>query len=65
MAAAPPALHTWDTLEKALNLFEAEEAERLPVTGEDPSVVIGWAMKVDALALYNRDLIAASEEEHS
>jgi len=63
-AADPPALHTWDTLEKALAMFEDRQEERVPVIGDDPAVVLGWACRVDALALYNRDLIATSEEEH-
>jgi len=54
-----------DSLETALRLFDGSGAERVPVV--DPAArgeILGWARQVDALACFNKELIATSVEEH-
>ncbi|MHA1159157.1 MAG: chloride channel protein, partial [Alphaproteobacteria bacterium] len=59
-----PVLHSRDSLEVALRLFDAHGDERIVVAGREPDRIVGWAHQIDALALFNRELIATSEEEH-
>jgi CIC family chloride channel protein len=60
-----PSLTPSDTLETALRLFDSGGHPRLPVVdSRDQTRIIGWARQVRALSVYNRALVAASEEEH-
>ncbi len=59
-----PVLSSRDTLETALRLFDSHGDERIAVVDEDPAKIIGWARQIEALALFNRELIATSVEEH-
>ncbi len=65
-APAPddPVLRRPDTLETALRLFDTHGADRIAVVSPGDERVVGWAHRVDALALFNRELVATSEEEH-
>ena len=61
-----PKLTPEDTLEKAFKVFGKGNYTRIAVF-EDPSnpdSLIGWADYTEALAEYNRALVAANEEEH-
>lgn len=54
-----------DTLESALRLFDSTGLPRLPVVDpQDPTRVTAWALRVQALAVYNAALIETSVEEH-
>jgi CIC family chloride channel protein len=54
-----------DSLETALRLFDGSGAERVPVVDPaDRGEILGWARQVDALAWFNKELIATSVEEH-
>jgi CIC family chloride channel protein len=59
-----PFLRPQDTLETALRLFDVHGDEKVPVVGDDPRHIVGWASQVKALALFNKELIATSVEEH-
>ncbi len=60
-----PSLVMNDTLETALRAFDSGGYTRIAVVEDwDDYKVIGWAHHVDALAAFNSDLIAASDEEH-
>ncbi|MCB1441595.1 MAG: chloride channel protein [Methyloceanibacter sp.] len=59
------ALTTDETLESALRAFDTLGAESLPVVApHDRSQILGRAEQVRALRVFNRELIAASVEEH-
>ena len=59
------ALTTDETLESALRAFDTLGAESLPVVApHDRSQILGRAEQVRALRDFNRELIAASVEEH-
>jgi CIC family chloride channel protein len=59
------ALQANETLETALRIFDTLGAERLPVVeSHDRSRIVGWATQARALRVFNRELIAASVEEH-
>jgi CIC family chloride channel protein len=59
------ALRSDEILETALRKFDTFGAERLPVVDpHDRSKIVGWADQVRALHLFNKELIAASVEEH-
>ena len=59
------ALTTDETLESALRAFDTLGAESLPVVApHDRGQVLGRAEQVRALRVFNRELIAASVEEH-
>ena len=54
-----------DTLEKALQMFDAEGRQRIPVVdAAHPETLLGWAEQVRALAYFNSALIETSVEEH-
>ncbi|MCP4386159.1 MAG: chloride channel protein [Hyphomicrobiales bacterium] len=58
-------LHSTDSLETALRIFDSSGAERIPVVSPtDQDRIVGWATQVAALARYNKALIEASVEEH-
>lgn len=60
-----PCLTMSDTLETALRAFDAGGHDRIAVIDDwGDNNIIGWAHHLDALAAYNSDLIAASNEEH-
>lgn len=61
-----PTLSPQDTLEQAFKLFGKGNYTRLAVvqTPGDLKTFVGWADYSDALAEYNKALIAANEEEH-
>ncbi|HML92871.1 chloride channel protein [Methyloceanibacter sp.] len=59
------ALTTDETLETALRAFDTFGAESLPVVApHDRGKILGRAEQVRALRVFNRELIAASVEEH-
>jgi len=59
------ALTTDETLETALRAFDTLGAESLPVVApHDRGKILGRAEQVRALRVFNRELIAASVEEH-
>jgi CIC family chloride channel protein len=59
------ALRPDDTLETALRVFDTSGAERVPVVHRgDRGRIVGWASQVNALARFNKELIASSVEEH-
>jgi chloride channel protein, CIC family len=54
-----------DSLETALRLFDGSGAERVPVVDSAARAeILGWARQVDALACFNKELIATSVEKH-
>lgn len=53
-----------DTLEMALRTFDATGKARLPVVGLGTHEIVGHIELVDALANYNKALVAQSREEH-
>ena len=54
-----------DTLGQALKTFDSTGSRCVPVVSQsDPMRVLGWADRTVALATFNRELIAAHEEEH-
>ncbi|MGE0844878.1 MAG: chloride channel protein [Flavobacteriaceae bacterium] len=60
-----PFLTPSDTLESALQHFDASGVSRIPVIAEDDATkVVGYAYQVDALSSFTRALIAANVEEH-
>jgi CIC family chloride channel protein len=60
-----PRLSPADSIEHALRVFDAAGVSRVPVVDqEDRSRIVGWALHVDALAVFNAALIDASIEEH-
>lgn len=60
-----PRLTPGETLETALRLFDDTDAWRLAVVAEDdPDRLLGWAHQTDALDRFNKEMIAASIEEH-
>ncbi len=60
-------LHLYDTLERALPMFETLKGPMIPVVEEGPDGVelVGAVFQVDALRAYNRALVATHKEEHS
>jgi CIC family chloride channel protein len=64
ISGGAPWLRPSDTLQASLKAFDATNTDRIIVVeGEDP-VPIGWLYHVDALASFNRALVAQSKEEH-
>ncbi|MCB1437698.1 MAG: chloride channel protein [Rhodobiaceae bacterium] len=60
-----PWLTPTDTIESALRAFDASGVSRIAVIDENEATLrLGWALHVDALAVFNAALIEASEEEH-
>lgn len=61
-----PVLTPQDTFEKAFKLFGEGNYTRLMVLNnpDDPTTFVGWADYSHALAVYNKALVAANEEEH-
>ncbi|MEM6666954.1 MAG: chloride channel protein [Pseudomonadota bacterium] len=58
-------LTPFDTLEAALRAFDRAGVSRLPVVSpQEPKTIIGWALRVQALSVYNQALIDTSVEEH-
>ncbi len=57
-----PVLSPQDTLEKAFQVFGKGSYTRIAVYSND--TLIGWADYTEALAEYNKALIAANEEQH-
>jgi CIC family chloride channel protein len=65
LKSGDPSLTMNDTLETALQAFDAGGYTRIAVVEDwDDYNIIGWVHHVDALAAFNTDLIAASNEEH-
>lgn len=49
----------------ALRLFDSSGQNRLPVVAlEGSKTIIGYVFQIEALRLYNKELIVASQEEH-
>ena len=60
-----PWLTPADTIEQALRVFDTRDISKIAVVDEnDTSRIVGWALHVDALAVFNAALIEASIEEH-
>jgi CIC family chloride channel protein len=54
-----------DTLEVALRRFDSSGEVHMAVAEPaDPTRIIGWASRLDALEAYNNALIKANVEEH-
>ncbi|WP_404403135.1 chloride channel protein [Pelagibacterium halotolerans] len=60
-----PFLRPRDTLEAALKAFDTTSRSRLPVVDAKTGQLVGHAHHVDALARFNKALVAYSREEHS
>lgn len=64
-AAGHPWLRPRETLESALKAFDATGRPWLPVVDAKSGKIVGHAHRVDALARFNKALVAHSREEHS
>ncbi|MCB1520767.1 MAG: chloride channel protein [Hyphomicrobiaceae bacterium] len=54
-----------DTLERALRTFDKAGTTRVAVVADsDPTLIIGWADRMQALNAFNKALIDAAVEEH-
>lgn len=64
-ASGQPWLTPGETIETALRVFGTEGVSKVPVLDEnDEGRIVGWALHLDALAVFNEALIDASIEEH-